>query len=449
MLRPLFAGLLSVCLLSAQAPLLDSQGRHYFPHGFVTLTGDTQGDVEYTPGDYRRMAELGANFQVIRIFFGKIGAWPGYDPDPRYLARVASMVDMGKQVGISSVLKLTVYDVPGFSHANWTELWRNDDNRQQRLIQAWERVFRRFKDEPAVLGYDLINEPIRGEIASNDVFVRDYLVPIYRRIVDALHAISPGKWALYQPPLLEPRQPWDFPFGRFEVPLERRNAVFAPHYYGPSAETAVDRYRREAALSDAPLLLAEHGDATTPDADNNLERQQAYVRRFTDTVTHFDRHALGGVKPWFCGSRVVTKGGATWAVFAGKSHADGAERKYVLDVVARPKPHYIAGKVERYEFNFASREFQMVFTPDPATGESALYIPLARHYPDGFRLIYSRGVTLAYDPGTKAGLRVIENKAGLDVSAWRWENSRSRIVIPKWDSGTGSATLRILPGTAE
>ncbi|MCL4401921.1 MAG: cellulase family glycosylhydrolase [Acidobacteria bacterium] len=439
--------LLSAALLPGQQPaLLDGEGRQFFPQGFVTLTGDAQGDLQYTPEDYQHMARLGANVQVIRLFFGKIGAWPGYEPDPAYLQQVSHMVEMGKRAGIGSLFKLTVYDVKGFNHASWSQLWRDEGGRQARLIQAWRRVFEHFKSDPGVLGYDLINEPIRGDIADNEVFVRDYLFPLYRRIIDALHEISPGKWALFQPPLLEPRQSWDFPFGRVEVPLGRKNVVYAPHYYGPSPATAVDRYTREAALSGAPLMIAEHGDATAPDMDRNLERQQAYVRNFVETVTLFDRHALGGVKPWFCGTRVITKSGATWAAFKGKSHAGGAERKYVLDVVARPKPHVVAGQVGRYEFNFASREFQLVLTPDAGKGASEIYVPVDRHYPDGFHLVYSRGLTLALRPGETA-LKVLQNPGGLDAAAWSWNPANQTLTVRRWDAGSGEATLRILPGT--
>jgi hypothetical protein len=166
-----------------------------------------------------------------------------------------------------------------------------------------------------------------------------------------------------------------------------------------------------------------------------------------ETVTHFDRHVTGGVKPWFCGTRVVTKSGATWAVFGGRTHAGGAERKYVLDIVARPKPHVIAGLVSRYEFNFAAREFEMVFTPDAGRGESAIYIPRSRHYPDGFRIVYGRGLALAYDPRQPGGLRVVENEPKIDASRWRWEERSSRLIVSRWDAGTGATTLKVVPGT--
>lgn len=437
-------------LLAPAAPkqrwVTDAQGRQLLPHGFVTLTGDKLGDLYYTLEDYQRMASLGANFQVVRIFLGNIGGWPGYKMDKAYLEQIGEMVTFGKQTGMQSIFKLTIYDISPFGQAQWTQLW-TDSATQKLVMEAWRAVFQQFKDEPAVVGYDLVNEPIRGNIKSNEVFVRDHLVPLYRKLIDILHEISPEKWALYQPPLLESRKPGEFPFGHMDVPIERAKIAYSPHYYGPNPGLCIQRYLPEAERSQAALFIGEHGNATPEAADSDLEKQWEYQKVLIKTVTLFDQHALGTIKAWFCGTRFrIGARKATWAVLHGKSDAGGPERKYVMDVLARPVPLVIAGQAHRYNFDFATRIFEMNFLPDASKGESEIYVPVRHHFPDGFRLIYGRGLTLAYDPSAPAGLRVIRNMNNLDASAYRWHPARQRILVRQWDAGSGEATLQIIPG---
>ena len=45
----------------------------------------------------------------------------------------------------------------------------------------------------------MINEPRRGLDLDEARCSREYLLPTLRRLVDALHAVSPGKWATGQP----------------------------------------------------------------------------------------------------------------------------------------------------------------------------------------------------------------------------------------------------------
>jgi endoglycosylceramidase len=439
---------------SKQRWLTDAGGRQLLPHGFVTLTGDAAGVIRYKLEDYERMAALGANFQVIRIFLGKVGGWPGYKLDEAYIEQVGQMITLGRQAGMQTFLKLAVYDIAPFGKEQWQRFW-TDLAVQELLVRAWRAIFEHFKDEPALLGYDLVNEPIRGDIESNEVFVRDHLVPCYRKLIDVLHEISPEKWALYQPPYEPPYiaspTPGRIPFGRMEIPIERTKIAYSPHCYGQDPAAFVKRYLTEAELSEAALFIGEHGNIIPESLDGNLDYQWAYQKVLIATVSEFDRHALGAIKPWFCGTRFrLGRGKATWALLRGKSGASGPERKFVMDVLARPVPLVMAGQVRSYSFNFATREFEMDFVPDSSKGASEIYVPLERHFPDGFRLIYSRGLTLAYDPFSEIpGLRVVQNANQLDASNFQLQPARGRILVTEWDKGTGEATLKIVPGVRD
>jgi hypothetical protein len=387
-----------------QSGFRDEQGRHFIPHGFVTITGDGMGEVRYTQEDYRKMALAGANFQVIRIFLGKLGGVPGRESDHRYLEQLDEMVEFGRRAGMRSAFKLTVYDAnpsqtvefSGFKQQDWIDLYLDKDGRQELFIRAWRRVFERYRDDPSVFGYDLVNGPCatrektqiweaEPRFKDSDTFQREYFVPFYRKLVDELHRISPaGKLALFQPYHVPPpvHRAMLFPCLPLSEPLRRDGIVFAPHYYNDTPAEALKRYTADAVLNGAPMMFGEYGKATLAQTDREVAQQQAYAKVLIDTVTEFDRHAVGCVKAWWCGSRVFnqtvkTKPAAvTWALFYGDSPLGNAERKYIMDVIARPRPLVIAGEVAGFHFDFATRVFEMDFTPDSAKGESEIFVPV-------------------------------------------------------------------------
>ena len=177
----------------------DEKGRELVPGGYVAITEDRKGVIRYTPDDYRRMVRMGANFQVIRLSLGRLGGWPGATADPTYLAQIDEMVRMGREAELKTVFKLVVYGIKQFDTAQWDALWKNTDGSQDALLEAWRKIWIRYKDEPSVFGYDLLNEPQRGLDPDEQRCVRESLLPTLRRLADALRSVSPDKWAFYQP----------------------------------------------------------------------------------------------------------------------------------------------------------------------------------------------------------------------------------------------------------
>jgi len=65
------------------AVIRDAQGREIVLGGYVVLTEDGKGNIQYTPDDYRRMVRMGANFQVIRATLGRLARPAGRSRIPR------------------------------------------------------------------------------------------------------------------------------------------------------------------------------------------------------------------------------------------------------------------------------------------------------------------------------------------------------------------------------
>lgn len=431
-----------------------TQGRELIPGGFVTITEDGKGNIHYTPDDYRRMVRMGANFQVIRTTLGRLGGWPGKKADPSYLKQLDEMVRMGREAGLQTVFKLVVYDLRPFGNAQWDAIYHNTNGAQDSLIAAWSKIWFRYKDEPSVFGYDLLNEPQRGLDPDEECCCREQLLPALRRLADTLHAISPNKWALYQP-LYRETGAGAGPFLPMKEPFGRDHVIFAPHLYSMD-ETMMhktfDRYVREAALSQAPLLLGEWGPATDIAADTVPARQARYTKVYEATANALDQRGVGAIKAWFCGTRAPLRSKMrtepfTWAIFSDKSSTGQVERKFITNTLARPRPLTVAGHLERFDYDFTSRTLDICLQPDAKLGSTEIFVSADRFYPDGFRVEIGTGLTLALLPGA-TGLSplkfadAINREQALFV---HWDADSLHLIIRKWILSAPRLTVKISP----
>lgn len=61
-----------------------------------------------------------------------------------------------------------------------------EDSHQNDLIELWGMIAERYKDEPAVGGYDLMNEPLPNWFSQYN----DRLLPLYRRLISKIRGID-------------------------------------------------------------------------------------------------------------------------------------------------------------------------------------------------------------------------------------------------------------------
>ncbi|MEY4244659.1 MAG: hypothetical protein RLZZ245_2244 [Verrucomicrobiota bacterium] len=432
----------------------DELGRELVPGGFVAITEDSKGVIRYTQEDYQRMVRMGANFQVIRLSLGRLGGWPGAKPDPSYPAQIDEMVRMGSEAGLKTIFKLVVYGIKGFDADQWDALWKNTHGSQDVLTEAWKKIWIRYRDNSSVFGYDLLNEPKLGLDPDQQRCVRESLMPTLRRLIDALHAISPEKWALYQP-LFRDKGQGVGPFTPMKESIGRSRVIYAPHMYTidmKSMRETLDRYEREAALSKAPLLLGEWGPSVALTVDSNHKKQAVYTKAYQDTATDLDRRGIGGIKAWFVGSRSPlenkkSKTKYTWAIFSDTKPVGQVERKYLIDPLARPRPLVVAGRIDDYRFNFETRTLEISLKPDIKLGGTEIFVSADRYYPTGFQVEIGEGLVMNLKPAD--GKLSIVSSAGdraLNQARWiRWDKEKQHLIIERWTNTPPHLTMKLLP----
>ena len=186
--------------------IFDSSHRAMVLRGVVTITGNNDGrPMVMTPADYQRIRGWGFNVQQIRLEGRRLGLLPPCKAEPDYLDKLESWVNMAQQQGIYSIFKATTYDVPGLSFRDqfkpgaWDKLWDVKSGYQDQFIAAWTRLWQRFKDRPAVVGYDFLNECSPG--SNTPGFYHNYLLPFYRRGQAALGQVDSRQFFIFQPSL--------------------------------------------------------------------------------------------------------------------------------------------------------------------------------------------------------------------------------------------------------
>ncbi len=435
--------------------LRDEDGRHIIPRGFVVNTNMGQNPVFFDKDDYVRMVQMGANSQVVRLELGKLSNFPGGSLDENYLLKLDSLVNFGRNSGMKTVFKMTVYGVDKFI---WETFWLNKNNEYQTYIDSWKVIWNRYKNETSVLGYDIVNEPrkLTMDISYNDLTTK-YLIPLYQKIIDENNKINPSKMILVQSIFMNKGEGIDKnQYAEITKSINRDNVIFAPHIYQNDIDfiaPVMNRFDKESEMLKAPILIGEWGFPTFAKTDTIISGklgQLEYLELYIKTAEVFDQMGVGSIKAWFLGSKsmqnFMSGGPSTWAIFTDKLDVGTQERKYITDVIARPYPKAIAGDINSFLFNFATRTLNLNIKTDNSKGASKIFIGANRHYPDGFTVLCGDELALSYNPLKKVGLEVFKSGKNSNPSDFIWDESKQQLVVLKWPVDQQNLAIKIVPG---
>ena len=394
--------------------LKDEQGRSLILRG-VNVSNDAKWDPlrvgSIDQGMVQRFSrDWGFNAVRMLIFWDAIEPVKGFY-DTEYLDRVEERLDWYAEEGIMVILDMhqdvysSVFCCDGapawavrddgepfeeqevwWQNYNQPAVERSFDNfwdyqgphadLQEHYTKAWLQVISRFKDHPAILGYDLINEPHEGS-ASSLTFERKVLTDFYRRLIAEIREVDHDNWIFYEPlgglvvtglpsglqPISDPRDG------------EPRLAYF-PHLYEPSLsmgvpylgiKTFIKAWRAsrlyEMEKFQAPVLIGEFGEDET---------KYGFMRYLRDMFTLTQSTTSG----WF----LWTYDNGTWGLLDENGH----ENKK-LDLLVQPYPSAIAGEPLHFNYDFGNKAMTLRYrnTAD-ISGTTDIFIPQQRVYPGGF-----------------------------------------------------------------
>ncbi len=432
-------------------PLRDENGRHVIGRGFVVVTNDSY----FSKDDYTRMVRLGANYQVIRLELGKLSNFPGASLDPNYLLKLDTLVQLGENAGIKTVFKMTLYGITDFS---WEKFWANENNLHEKYLDAWKVVWNRYNDENSVVGYDIVNEPrkLSMEISYTDLTNR-YLIPLYQQLIDESQKINPKKYCLVQSIFMNKGEAINGnQYAEITASIKRKNILFAPHIYQNQKELVKPtllRFEKESKMLKAPIFIGEWGFPTFATTDSTIKGrlgQLEYMDFYIRTAELFDSLGINTIKAWFSGNpnmqNFMAGGRSTWAIFNDKHAVGTVERKYITDIIARPYPQSIAGDINSFKYDFATRSLDIFVKSDNTKGASKIFIGANRHYPDGFSVVINDSFVLCHNPLKTKGLEVFKSNELSNPSDFIWDNNSQQLTILKWPVDKSDLHIRIIPG---
>ncbi len=255
--------------------------------------------------------------------------------------------------------------------ACYDNLWASEELHQH-YAEAWRRIAAALADNPAVIGFDVMNEPYWGSAVMAS-FEQAKLQGFYEEIVPVVRSAAPD-WVAF----LEPSAGRNLGVATGLTPFPFPNVVYSPHCYDSSAEqgngfnpsnramlmTKIAALNDEALALNAALWVGEYGG--TADSAGIVEYMDA----------DYD------------GMAAVVAGSAYWSYDEGGGYSllngDGSERAILLDEVVRPYPQRVAGTPESVSFDETTRAFVLRYRADEAiTAPTVLSVP-SRVYPDGY-----------------------------------------------------------------
>jgi endoglycosylceramidase len=395
--------------------ITDSGGRALILHG-MNVNGDAKSDPLrvgwITEEGIRRLsAEWGFNLMRYLVL------WDGIEPthgsyDYRYFDRIEERLDWAEKAGVRVVIDFhqdlysirfggdgapnwavfddglpaepqtpweLTYRQPGViaSIRNFWDLDRGHPELQDRYVAMVKETVRRLTDHPAVLGFDLYNEPTLATLYGLFRFERDHVRPFYQRLIDEIRTVDTDTWIFYEPTALGANQGFRSRLGTFVDPRpgEPRLAYF-PHLYTLDLDIS-DKYigrplflnkwaasrRKEILRQDAPMLVGEFGlNGDQPRAEEYLEDALAMMDKVTSGWTYW----------------IYAPGGA-WSPV----NRDLSE-KPMMDLFVRPYPRAVAGQPIGYRWNPEKGEFLLEFRQKAdVAGATEIYLP-DRCFPNGW-----------------------------------------------------------------
>jgi endoglucanase len=230
--------------------------------GFALAELPDDGREIYTEADFKDLAATGANVVRVAIQLRRCKGCDHYDTPEADVAYAERILRRGERHGFRVILVLLATP-----WGNQSDYW-DQPKLKADIVKKWGQIARRLKAFPALVAYDLINEPVVPQTLLNRSAQTQWH-ELAQAIAVELRAADPDT------PLLVEPTPWGLPssFWRTE-PLNVSGLVYSFHFYEPREFThqglpdqpiamsypskAWDKARLSQAMNEARRFAAQH-----------------------------------------------------------------------------------------------------------------------------------------------------------------------------------------------
>jgi len=215
-----------------------------------------------TEADIKRIAELGYN-SVRPALDARMFLTEGDNPvyvDEGFEV-LDNLVKWSKKYGIYVIIDM--HAAPGGQTGQNIDDSANDQPElfmdkkyQDRLSDLWVKIADRYKNEPTVAGYDLLNEPLPERTGAAAKY-KNQLEPLYKQLTAAIRAVDKKHVVVVE------GANWANDWSVFSAPFDS-NMVYQFHYYcwdKPSALKSIRQYLDYRKRFNAPVWVGETGES--------------------------------------------------------------------------------------------------------------------------------------------------------------------------------------------
>lgn len=213
-------------------------------------------DVFVTEADVAAIAAAGFDHVRLpinsRVLMTADGAWleEGF-------ALVDRLIDWCEDAGLLVLLDL--HGAPGGQtgtniddSSGRPELFM-EDRFADLTVALWTELARRYATRTAVLGYDLLNEPLPNEWQH---VYRDELVALYRRLTAAIRAVDPHHLLMYE------GTHWATNWELFTQVWDANSALQFHKYWSPADRPSIEAFLDAGRRLGLPVYMGEGGENT-------------------------------------------------------------------------------------------------------------------------------------------------------------------------------------------
>jgi len=125
---------------------------------------------------------------------------------------------------------------------------------RQLTVKLWQAIAKRYAGNPAILGYDILNEPIAPY--HDTATLNPRLEPFYKDVTTAIREVDPGRIVF-----LAAGQ-WSSSFDMFGPPFAPNLAYTYHSFWASTKRDSIQRHLNFANLYNVPLFLGETGELT-------------------------------------------------------------------------------------------------------------------------------------------------------------------------------------------
>lgn len=198
------------------------------------------------------------------------------DDDSRLLdegiGRIDSLIEWCRTHGLWVILDL--HGAPGGqtgtniddSPRGLPDLFLEGGSYRALTVSLWEQLAMRYRDEPVVAGYDLLNEPLPNEY--QDRFAAD-LVALYRELTDAIRAADPHHLIIYE------GTHWSTNWSIFTDVWDANSMLQFHKYWSPPDRPSIAGFIETGRRLGLPIYMGEGGE-------NNVDWLQTAFRLYED-----------------------------------------------------------------------------------------------------------------------------------------------------------------------